>query len=77
MLQYKGVQNMNDKQKEFRAQLVQENFDYFIWNGKNINEVDLIARLYRVDFNKSEAQKAVTFIYNQTSKALRGLKYAK
>lgn len=53
----------------FRNKLAQENFDYYVWNGHHINENDLLYRLYKNDFSKSEAKRAITFIYNQTIKA--------
>lgn len=55
--------------KEFRNKLAQENFDYYVWNGKHINETTLLCRLYNFGFTRSEAKKAVKFIYNQTIKA--------
>lgn len=56
---------------EYRNKLAQQNFDYRLWHFDNIPESDLLSKLYGFGFTKSEAQRAITFIYNQTEKALK------
>lgn len=55
--------------KELRNKLTQENFDYYIFNGEHLSENNLLYRLYRAGYTRSEAKRAVNFIYNQTIKA--------
>lgn len=60
---------MTGRHKEVRKNLAQRNFDYYVWNKKHLSDNDLLSTLYQAGFCKSEAQKSVQFIKNQTIKA--------
>lgn len=62
---------MTENQKKIRNDLAQQNFEYFLWNGKHINDSCLLYILYNASFCKSEAEKAIIFIKNQTVKAIK------
>lgn len=55
---------------ETRNALAQQNFDYRLWHTENMPEYAILNKLYDAGFTRSEARKALTFIYNQTEKAL-------
>ena len=54
-----------------RNALAQRNFDYRVGAGRNLAEFNLLNTLYGAGYSKSEAEKAIKFIYNQTEKALK------
>ena len=62
---------MDNVKAEARRKAAQANFDYRLWQGENLPEYKLLSRLYGAGFTKSEAARALKFIYNQTEKALK------
>lgn len=62
---------MTEKQKQIRNQLAQDNFDYYIWHNNHMSDAFLLWPLANAGFTMSAAAKAVTFIKNQTVKALK------
>ena len=67
----RGEGKQTTTKTEFRNVLAQKNFDFRVWNCRNLSESDLLIELYRFGFTRSEAKRAITFIYNQTEKALK------
>lgn len=61
---------MTEKQKQLRSELLQRNYDYYIFNNKHINKNDLLYILYNNDFSKSLASRTIEYIYKNTLKAL-------
>lgn len=60
---------MTEAKKQVRNNLAQQNFDYYVFNKKHLPESELLYILYQAEFCRSEAQKAIQFIKNQTIKA--------
>jgi hypothetical protein len=61
---------MTEKQKQLRQELLQSNYNYYIYNNRHIGESDLLYILYKNDFCKSLADRTIQYIYNNTIKAL-------
>lgn len=59
---------MTISQKEFRNKLIQEAYDYYIYNNKFQPDYYYLNRLYNYDFCKSLAEKTLVFIKNQVLK---------
>lgn len=62
---------MTEQQKQLRQELLQKNYDYYIFNNRHINENDLLYILYNNDFCKSLANRTIQYIYKNTLKALQ------
>ena len=62
---------MTENQKQLRQKLLQQNYDYYIWNNRHISESRLLYILYNNDFCKSLANITIQYIYKNTLKALK------
>lgn len=61
---------MTEQQKQLRQKLLQQNYDFYVYNNIHIHENDLLYILYKNDFCKSLAIRTIQYIYNNTIKAL-------
>ena len=68
---HKENTQMTEKQKQIRNQLAQDNFDHYLWNNRHMPDDFLLWPLVNAGFTRSAATKALTFIKNQTVKALK------
>lgn len=62
---------MTEQQKQARQKLLQNCYDYYIWNNDFLSNNFMLNYLYNNGFCKSLAEKTILFIKNNVLKELK------